>query len=99
MLNEPGLPLTYYRCSIFKTTVLFPLCHHTSTLNVCHPLEVWLRCRDELNACSDNWHDSHSHILPLSGPSGMFDGYQHIFTLLEVDSDLSGQSYRNQHDI
>lgn len=44
------------------------------------------RCQDQLNGFSDNWH---SCILPLSNPSGMFDGYQQIFTLLEVDRVLA----------
>lgn len=41
--------------------------------------ESWLRCQDQLNACSDKRHDSRSRILPLSEPSGMFARYQHIY--------------------
>lgn len=55
--------------------------------------EHWLKCQDQLNACSDKWHDSHSGILPLSEPSSMLAEYQHIFSLLEADSELSGMCY------
>lgn len=53
--------------------------------------KCWLRCQDQLNACSDKRYDSRSRILPLSEPLGVFARYQHIFTLLEADSELSGK--------